>query len=464
MTERRFVLSCRSTFFVVSSPTGSPIPTPALLTSTSRRPERSRCAATTRWTSSSSPRLPATACTSRPACSRPVAACSSFSGRRAASVTAWPSSPSSRAIASPMPLDAPVTIAARAAMSPPLPVAFVPAPYPITSAYTRRVRRPLSMVLVALLGAAIVAACGGSDDDAAPPAQPEPTAKPADFPRAEGRTLADLRAESGRSLVFAPTTVMALRRGLNRYGFALFDVAGKQVTGARVALYTARADGTGLRGPFVARSESLKVDGPFRSRTTAADVNAVKAFYVADVPFHRWGRQVVAAMAKLDGRLVMANPFTADVRRDPHGPPDVGDKAIPVHTRTLAEVGGDASRLDTRLPPATDLLQTDLADVVGRKPVVITFATPALCSSRVCGPVVDIVEQARARAPHGVAFIHQEIYQDNERRAGIQGPVAAWRLRTEPWTFVIARSGRIAARFEGAFSLGELERAIAKVT
>jgi hypothetical protein len=41
--------------------------------------------------------------------------------------------------------------------------------------------------------------------------------------------------------------------------------------------------------------------------------------------------------------------------------------------------------------------------------------------------------------------------------------VAAWRLQTEPWTFVITRSGRIAARFEGAFSAGELERAIAKV-
>ena len=116
-----------------------------------------------------------------------------------------------------------------------------------------------------------------------------------------------------------------------------------------------------------------------------------------------------------------------------------------------------------RLPPATDLLKTDLFDVVGRKPVVITFATPALCRSRVCGPVVDIVEQAKAQAPHGVAFIHQEIYQDNNANKPVQGPVAAWRLQSEPWTFVINRRGRIAARFEGAFSAGELEREIAKV-
>jgi hypothetical protein len=327
------------------------------------------------------------------------------------------------------------------------------------------VRRPLSTGLVALLVAAFAAACGGADGGSAPPPQPEPTARPADFPRARGKTLDDLKAESGRSLVFTPTTVVALRKGMNRYGFALYDVAGKQVTGAQVALYTAREDGTGVHGPYIARSESLTVSGPFRSRTTAADVNAAKAVYVAEVPFHRSGRQIVAAMAKLDGRLTMANAFTADVGRHPNGPPDVGDRAIAVHTRTLADVGDDASQIDTRVPPATDLLKTDLADVVGKKPVVITFATPALCQSRVCGPVVDIVEQAKAKAPDGVAFIHQEIYKDNHAAKGnIQGPVAAWRLQTEPWTFVIAKSGRIAARFEGPFSLGELERAIAKVT
>ena len=310
----------------------------------------------------------------------------------------------------------------------------------------------------------LIAGCGGASAGSAPPPEPQLSARAADFPAATGRTLDDLKAQTGHSLVFRPTTVMALRKGMNRYAFALYDVAGKQVTGAKVALYTAHEDGTGVHGPYIARSESLKVDGTFQSRTTAADKNAAKAVYVADVPFRHWGRLIVAAMAKLDGRLIMTNPFTADAVRRPAGPPGVGDMAIPVHTRTLADVGGDASQLDTRIPPATDLLKTDLADVVGHKPVVITFATPALCQSRVCGPVVDIVEQAKARAPKGVVFIHQEIYQDNNANKGLQGPVAAWRLRTEPWTFVISKSGRIAARFEGAFSAGELERAIAKVT
>jgi len=326
------------------------------------------------------------------------------------------------------------------------------------------VPRPLSTVVVALMAASGVVACGSGDDGGAPPPQPEAAARPADFPKADGKTIGTLQAEAGQSLVFAPG-VQDLKKGTNRYGFALFDTARKQVTGAAVALYTAREDGSGLRGPYLARSESLKVRGPFQSRTTASDPDAAKSVYVADVPFSHTGRQIVTAMARLDGRLISTNPFSVEVQgSSASGPPHVGERAIRVHTKTMADVGGDATRISTRSPPAEDLLQTDLADVLGRRPVVITFSTPLLCASRVCGPVVDIVEEAKSRAPSSVAFIHQEIYRDNQVDKGVQRPVAQWRLRSEPWTFVIDRSGRVAARFEGAFSVGELSRAIAKVS
>lgn len=325
-------------------------------------------------------------------------------------------------------------------------------------------RRPPAVLLLALATAIVAAGCGSSDEGAAPPPQPEPTARPGDFPSPKGMTMSQLRVDyAGHSLVFAPS-VQQLRRGTNRYAFALFDTARKQITGAKVALYVAHSDGTSVRGPYIARSESLKVEGPFQSRTTASDPEAAKSVYVADVPFSRRGGHVVTAIAKLDGRLIGTNGFSVEVAPRGSGPPDVGERAIRVHTKTLADVGGNAAAIDTRTPPATDLLRYDLADVLGRRPVVITFATPALCSSRVCGPVVDILEQAKSRAASRVAFIHQEIYRDNKVNNGVQAPVAAWRLRTEPWTFVIDRRGRIAARFEGAFSVGELERAIAKVT
>ncbi len=109
------------------------------------------------------------------------------------------------------------------------------------------------------------------------------------------------------------------------------------------------------------------------------------------------------------------------------------------------------------------MLSTDFADALGKKPVVLLFATPALCQSRTCGPVVDIAEQVRAENGKGVTFIQQEIFQDNDPGKPYRQQVLAWRLPTEPWAFVIDRRGRIAARFEGVFSVGELARAVERV-
>jgi hypothetical protein len=319
--------------------------------------------------------------------------------------------------------------------------------------------------LVALLVGAPVAGCGGSSNPDRPPPQPEPTGQPADFPSATGKTLDDVASMAdGQGPVLAPS-VSIVHKGVNRYGFGLFDTARKQITGAQVAVYTARQDGTGVRGPYVARSESLTIRPQFQSQTTASDPSSAKSVYVADVPFKRAGEQAIVAIAKLDGRLLVTNGFSVNVTRPGRSePPDVGERAISVHTKTLTDVGGDAAQLDTRRPFAKDLLRDDLADVLGKRPVVITFATPLLCQSRVCGPTVDIVEQVKASAPKDVAFIHQEIYNDNQVNKGLRPQLAAWRLRTEPWTFVIDRSGKISTRFEGGFSVGELQRAVAKVS
>ena len=77
--------------------------------------------------------------------------------------------------------------------------------------------------------------------------------------------------------------------------------------------------------------------------------------------------------------------------------PEVGDKAPVIHTPTKDEVG-NISQIDTRVPP-DDMHDVDFADVVGKQPIVLEFATPALCQSRVCGPVVDVAEQVKRDNP-----------------------------------------------------------------
>ena len=287
-----------------------------------------------------------------------------------------------------------------------------------------------------------------------------PTA--ADFPKPEGRSLGEMRQGMQEGLILAPS-VSVLEPGTNRYGFALFDAARKQVAGAPVAIYVSRTDGTSLRGPYLARSESLAVKPQFQSRTTASDPNAAKSVYVADVPFSKPGRYRVTAVTKLDGRAVTTSSFTADVHAPgTRGlPPSVGEQAPKVDTPTLDDVAGDAARISTRTPAAPDLLQTNLADVYGKKPVALLFATPALCQSRVCGPVVDVMEQARSElGGDKVAFITNEIYKENRVDQGLRPQPAAYRLPTEPWLFVLDRQGRVAQRIEGAFSVREIEDAV----
>jgi len=332
-----------------------------------------------------------------------------------------------------------------------------------------RVTRSSSRLLLLLFACSVplvaVAGCGSGDDggdsNANAPAQPQPAAKREKFPQTQGRTLPDIIGNLPSGPVLAPS-VSVLDKGANRIGFALFDTAGKQLAGADVALYIGNTDGSAAHGPYTARSESLKVAPQFESKQTATDPDSARAVYVADVPFKHDGKFAMLAIAQLDGRFVATSPISVQVGGKKVTPPAVGDKAPVIHTLTPTDVAGDLSKIDTRIPPAPSLLKDDFADVIAKKPVVITFATPQLCQSRVCGPVVDVVDEVQAKVGDKVSFIHQEVYEDNEINKGLRKQLQTYRLQTEPWTFVIDRNGIISSRFEGAFSSGELERAVAK--
>jgi hypothetical protein len=319
-------------------------------------------------------------------------------------------------------------------------------------------------LLVPLVAVALAAGCGertaggpveeGARTPAAVPAQTAPT----EFPLPRGQRLGELagRVPDGPRLVLG---VSVFERGRNRVGFTLLDSARRQVNASAVALYTSRVDGTGLRGPYPATRARLTSHAAFRSAGSRSDLAGGDAFYVAEVRFAERGPRLITALARLDGRLVGTSRIEVRVG-EPGGPPDVGERAVAVHTETGEDVGGDLRQLSTRRPPLPAMHEHDLADVLGRRPVVLLFATPQLCRTRVCGPVLDIAEQVRRRAGQGVVFIHQEIYVDNDADRGQRPQVSAWRLPSEPWAFVMDRSGKIVARFEGPFSAAELTAAV----
>lgn len=329
---------------------------------------------------------------------------------------------------------------------------------------------PLPSRLAALAAAALLAtlpACGSDDGgegaSTQPTTPPSTTAKAEDFPAAAGKTLGELQGQIAEGPILAPS-VSVLERGENRFAFALFDRARKQVSGAQVAVYVSNTDGTGLRGPFVARSESLEVKPQFRSRQTASDPDGAKAVYVAELDIaKRRGDIAVMALVRLDGRLLTTNAYGAKVGRR-GGPPAVGDKAPVIHTPTRADVGGDLSKISTRIEPIPGMHRSDFADVVGKKPVVLVFATPQLCQSRICGPVVDVAYEVQNDVGDEVEFIHMEVFNENDASKGFRPQLGTYRLPTEPWTFLVGRDGRIAERFEGIYSVEELRRAVEALT
>ena len=315
------------------------------------------------------------------------------------------------------------------------------------------------MLMLAIAAAVVVSSCGsgggGSDTDlgATPPKVPSVT----QFPKVRGRTMNELAANVQAGPVLAPS-VSLLTPGKNRFGFGLFDRSRKQITDAPGAIYISRGENSRAYGPYVARWESLEVKGRYLSKTVATDPDSAKTLYVADVPFKKPGKYAVLGLFRLDNRLVGAGTTVKVVRRS--DVPDVGDPAPKIDTPTKDSVGGDLSKIDTR-DPHDDMHDVNLADSLGKRPIVLVFATPALCQSRVCGPVVDIAESVRhARPKSDTSWIHMEIYNNNQVNDGYRPQFLSYHLPTEPWLFTINRKGKIASRIEGAFSADELNKAV----
>ena len=344
-----------------------------------------------------------------------------------------------------------------------------------------------------LFAAALVAGCGSSDSSTSSTgvaANVPPPPKSA-FPKAEGKTLGEIvkEADTHAELVVSPAA-LAFDRGENRYPFGVFHPDRSQVDDAEVALYVAKVPraaaqeggaeegGEGEQGavarartealeapamgPYPAAIESLATKPAFRAQTTTSDPDAATVVYTTDLDFSSDGEWRIAALVK-QGDEMAATLLPSATVGEFKSVPRVGQRAPLIHTPTPSDVGGDLSQITTRIPPDTQN-RVDYADVLGKKPIVLLFATPQFCQSRVCGPVVDVAEQVKEEYGGDAEFIHMEIYKDNDPSKGVRPQVRAFHLPSEPWLFVIAREGTIRAVVEGAFGVDRLTRAVEEVT
>lgn len=328
--------------------------------------------------------------------------------------------------------------------------------------------RLLSALTVLCVAPVALAGCGGSGEGGgatSPNAKAAPASSPAlasaqspvasEFPSAQGRTLREL-ADTMRPGPQAGLATSLYTPGENRLAFGLIDADNAFVYG-RTAVYVARRPNGPASGPFLAPADSLEVRPAFRSQTSNSTPGELKAVYHTTLDLPTPGRWFVLTATRVGADLYGA---TADVKVVKESKvPAAGDRAPIVDTPTLASVGNDVSKIDTRTPPS-DMHDVSLRAVHGKRPVALLFATPALCQSRVCGPVVDIAEQLKAAYGDEVAFIHNEVYVDNDPSKGLRPQLTAFGLTTEPWLFTIDANGKVAARLEGAFGIEEFRQAV----
>jgi hypothetical protein len=245
--------------------------------------------------------------------------------------------------------------------------------------------------------------------------------------------------------------------GQNRLGFGVIDPKTGFVYG-KTAVYVADRPDKSARGPYPAPADLLITSPAFRSRTAASEGDTFAAVYATDVELRRSGRASVVVVTKVGDELVGAGTAIRVVPKRRDTVIRIGQMAPRIDTDTRAPNGG-IKAVDTRVPP-DDMHDVNLRDVLGKKPVALLFATPQLCQSRVCGPVVDVAEQLKQVYGDRVAFIHQEVYVDNDANKGLRRPLRRFGLRSEPWLFVMDRTGRITARLEGSFGFNAFKRAL----
>ncbi|HVR89282.1 MAG TPA: hypothetical protein VHG53_07025 [Candidatus Limnocylindria bacterium] len=138
-------------------------------------------------------------------------------------------------------------------------------------------------------------------------------------------------------------------------------------------------------------------------------------------------------------------------------------QAAPASRNPTRRDVADVRDIDSGDPP-DDMHELSIADAIAQhRPALVVFATPAFCTSATCGPEVHAVQLLEPAYGDRVAFIHAEIYQDfrpDPAKIRFTPTVQEWRLQSEPWVFLIDRTGTIAAAFEGPTATDELRAAL----
>lgn len=133
----------------------------------------------------------------------------------------------------------------------------------------------------------------------------------------------------------------------------------------------------------------------------------------------------------------------------------VGMQAPPIATKTLADVGGDFSKITTYRYPDARMYQYSLDQALKTgKPIVLAFATPGHCTP--CDQQLQMLKAMMNKYEPRVLFMHIDQYQNPQafKAFGIMG---------DPWTYVIDQKQTVRYVQAGRVMYGELEAQLSRV-
>jgi len=133
----------------------------------------------------------------------------------------------------------------------------------------------------------------------------------------------------------------------------------------------------------------------------------------------------------------------------------IGSKAPSLATKTLADVGGDLSKITTYRQPDPRMYQFSVDKALAQgKPILLEFATPGHCTP--CDEQLQVAKALLEKYQDRVIFIHMDQYQNPQA-------YKAYRVMGDPWTFAIDKDGVVRVQRPGKMLYQEMEFAIQKI-
>ncbi len=135
--------------------------------------------------------------------------------------------------------------------------------------------------------------------------------------------------------------------------------------------------------------------------------------------------------------------------------PIPGKPLISIATPTTANDQG-VKPICTRNPPCPwHDVSLDVA-LTQHRPIALLFATPALCQTATCGPVLEQLLTLKSQFEAKIRFLHSEIYTDSTAKTNTPA-VVAYHLTSEPVLFLAGADGVVRQRIDGLYGHGEAQ-------